>query len=59
MAIEIGQEVRLVAPTIQGQVTDINYDKSSKSLSMLVEYVDGEGESQSRWFAEAQLEVVA
>lgn len=59
MAIEVGNTVKLVQPVIQGPVLDIQYDKATKSLSMLVEYADEAGDIHSRWFAEPTLEVVA
>lgn len=58
MAIEVGQTVRLVQPVIQGEVLDIEYDKTSKSLAMLVEYTDAQGAVNQRWFPEPTLEVV-
>lgn len=54
----IGTQVKLVQPVIEGVITDIQYDRDANSLSMLVEYSDGDGEQQSRWFTEAQLEAV-
>ena len=51
MEIEIGQTVRLVHPVIQGEVLDIQYDKDTKSLAMLISY-DEDGEVHQRWLPE-------
>ena len=57
MTIDIDQTVRLKTPVIEGVVTDIQYNKESRSLQMLVEFVE-DGEIHTRWFDEAHLEVV-
>lgn len=57
--MEEGQEVRLIQPVIQGQITDTRYNKDAKGLEHLVAYNDAQGETQERWFLETQLEVVA
>lgn len=57
MALELGQQVKLVQPVIQGEIVDIQYVKENRSLEMLVEFQE-DGETQQRWFTEAQLEAV-
>lgn len=54
----VGTAVKLIAPVISGVVKEIKYNNESNSLEMLVEYVDAEGETHTRWFAESQLEAV-
>lgn len=56
MAFEEGQGVRLRAPVIEGQISDIQFNKGTKELEYLVTYVDGEGVTQTRWFTESALE---
>lgn len=58
MAIEEGVRVRQKVPVITGVVTDVEYDKSAKSLRYLVEYGDADGETQTRWFAADELEEI-
>lgn len=58
MAFEEGQGVRLRAPVIEGQVSDIQFNKGTKELEYLVTYTDGAGETQTRWFTESDLEAV-
>lgn len=58
MAFKEGQAVRQVAPVIEGTISDIQYNKGSEQLEYKVDYVDGEGEAQSRWFNEADLVAV-
>lgn len=59
MAIEIGVTVRQKVPVISGEVVDTEYDKDAKCLKHLVEYEDADGETQTRWFTEAEIEEVA
>lgn len=56
--MEIGNQVRLVQPVVAGEIVDTEYDKESKQLRHLVRWTDGQGDEQSRWFTEGQLEVV-
>lgn len=58
MAFEEGQGVRLRAPVIEGQVSDIQFNKGTKELEYLVTYTDGDGETQTRWFTESALEAI-
>jgi hypothetical protein len=58
MAVEIGKVARVVTPIVQGAVIDTEYDKDAKCLRHLLEYEDGAGETQQRWFVEADLEEV-
>lgn len=59
MAIQIGSTVRQVAPVIEGEVVDIEYDKDNSCLKHLVQYVDSDGETQTRWFTEVELNETA
>jgi hypothetical protein len=55
--LDIDQRVRQVVPVIEGVVKEIQYNNASRSLEMLVEWVQGE-ETYQRWFKEADLEAV-
>ena len=57
--MEIGNMARLVQPLVQGTITDTQYNKDAKQLSHLLEWVDGNGATQHRWFLESELEAVA
>jgi hypothetical protein len=56
-AFKEGDQVRLRAPVVEGGVTDIQFNKSAGELEYLVAYTDGNGESQTRWFGESELEI--
>lgn len=56
--MEIGNQVRLVQPVVAGEIVDTEYDKESKQLRHLVRWTDAQGDEQSRWFTEGQLEIV-
>lgn len=56
--MEEGQQVRLIQPVIQGQITDTRYNKDAKQLEHLVAYTDAQGETHERWFLESELEAV-
>lgn len=56
--MEIGNQVRLIQPVIQGSIIDTEYDKDAKSLIHLVEWSDASGDGQRRWFKENELEQV-
>ncbi len=58
MAFKEGDVVRQVAPVIEGEVTDIKYNKATAQLEYLVTYTDAAGETQARWFDESDLAVV-
>ena len=58
MSFEMGRQVRLVQPVIQGEIIDTEYDKSRKELKHLIEWQDADGAQQQRWFLESELEVV-
>lgn len=58
MAFKEGDTVRQIAPVISGVVQDIQFNKGTSELEYLFEYTDGEGNAQSRWFTESQLEAV-
>lgn len=55
--MEIGNTVKLVQPVVQGEITDTQYNKESKQLEHLVEWIDAAGDAHQRWFVESQLEV--
>jgi hypothetical protein len=59
MSLEMGQQARLIQPVVEGEIIDTEYDKDAKQLKHLVAYTDADGESQTRWFLESQLEEVA
>ncbi|MBK7491160.1 MAG: hypothetical protein KBF68_00970 [Nitrosomonas sp.] len=58
MSFEMGRQVRLVQPVIQGEIIDTEYDKSRKELKHLIEWQDADGAQQQRWFLESELEAV-
>ena len=58
MSFEMGRQVRLVQPVIQGEIIDTEYDKSRKELKHLIEWRDADGAQQQRWFLESDLEAV-
>ena len=58
MALEIGQQVKLIQPVIQGEIKDTEYDKDAKQLRHLLEWTTADGETHSRWFIESELEIV-
>ncbi|MFL5900884.1 MAG: hypothetical protein ACJ75S_06760 [Solirubrobacterales bacterium] len=61
MAIEQGVRVRQKVPVIEGEVIDVEYDKSAKQLRYLVEYEsapDEDGDTKTRWFTESEIEEV-
>lgn len=58
MAMKEGQQVRLKQPVIEGAIEDIRFNKGTEELEYLVTYVDGEGETQTRWFTESVLEAL-
>ena len=43
MSFEMGRQVRLVQPVIQGEIIDTEYDKSRKELKHLIEWQDADG----------------
>ena len=52
-----GQEVKLIAVVPQGPVQALRMDEDG-NFFYLVEWTDLEGNTQSRWFEEAQLVAV-
>lgn len=54
-----GNTVRLIQPTIQGNVISTRYDEDTEGLEHLVEWTDADGETHQRWFPEVDLEEVA
>lgn len=59
MTIRLGDTVRQVLPApIQGTVVKKQFNESTDSFEFLVEGTSAEGEPQSGWFAESQIEGV-
>ncbi|CAB4196216.1 hypothetical protein UFOVP1295_64 [uncultured Caudovirales phage] len=52
-----GQEVKLLAVVPQGPVQALRMDEDG-NFFYLLDWVDANGDSQSRWFAESDLEAV-
>ena len=52
-----GQEVKLSAVVPQGPVQALRMDEDG-NFFYLLDWVDSNGDSQSRWFAESDLEAV-
>lgn len=52
------QVVRVKAVTPTGPVTKFKMDEDTGDMSYLVSWTDAEGETQSRWFGEDELEAV-
>lgn len=52
-----GKRVRQKVEVIEGDVTDIRWDSSSKGFLVLVHYTQG-GEAHSRWFSTNDVEEV-
>lgn len=57
MAIPNGATVRQIVPVISGQVVQKRFHDESDQLEYLVAYTDADGQPQSRWFLESQIEV--
>ena len=55
--MEIGNQVKLIQPVIQGEIKDTEYNKDSKELQHLLEWQDSAGNLCSRWFKESELEL--
>ena len=56
--MEIGNKARLIQPEIKGEIIDTAFNRNTKKLQHLITWKDETGESQYRWFDEAQLEEV-
>lgn len=57
MAIPNGAAVRQIVPVISGQVEQKRFHDESDQLEYLVAYTDADGQPQSKWFLESQIEV--
>lgn len=57
MAIPNGANVRQIVSVISGQVVQKRFHDESDQLEYLVAYTDADGQPQSRWFLESQIEV--
>lgn len=55
MAFKIGDTVKVKAVVPQGPVQRMRMDETTGEISYLVEWVDLEGQTQQRWFTEAEL----
>ncbi len=55
MAFKIGDTVKVKAVVPQGPVQRMRMDETTGEISYLVEWVDIEGQTQQRWFTEAEL----
>jgi hypothetical protein len=53
-----GTTVRLRMHQIEGVIADTEYDKQSKCLRHLLQYIGQDGEQHERWFLETELEEV-
>ncbi len=58
MKIDVGQGAQLVHPETKGVVADIRYNKDSKELEYMLDWIGIDGENHQRWFLESQLEEV-
>lgn len=58
MSLEIGKQARMIQPVVAGEIIDTEYDKDAKELRHLLRYEDADGEEQTRWFRESQLQEV-
>lgn len=62
MAIKLGATVRQIVPApIQGVVVQKQFVEATDSFQFLVEWpdTDGDGQPQSKWFEESQIEGAA
>jgi hypothetical protein len=57
MAIPNGATVRQIVPVIAGQVVQKRFHDESDQIEYLVAYTDADGQPQSKWFLESQIEV--
>lgn len=59
MAIKLGDAVRQILPApITGTVAKKQFNESTDSFEFLVEGTSAEGDPQSGWFTESQIEGV-
>lgn len=57
MSIPNGAAVRQIVTPIAGQVVQKRFHDESDQLEYLVAYTDADGQPQSKWFLESQIEV--
>ncbi len=57
MAIPNGATVRQIVPVISGLVVQKRFHDERDQLEYLVVYTDADGQPQSKWFLESQIEV--
>lgn len=57
MPIPKGANVRQVVPVITGTVVERRFRDDDDVFEYLVEYQDADGNPQSRWFIDGQIEV--
>lgn len=53
-----GKRVRQKVTPIEGDISDIRWEKSSNGFQVLVSYTGADGEEHSRWFDQADVEEV-
>lgn len=56
MAYKVDDNVKLKFSTLQGVVKGASLDNTTLEIQYLVEYNDTEGEAQTRYFKDAELE---
>lgn len=59
MALKIDDQVKVKFTTLQGVVKGASIDNTTLEVQYLVDYTDREGEAQSRYFKEQDLEALA
>jgi hypothetical protein len=52
-----GDTVAQIVPVITGQVTKFDVDQETGDVQYLVEWLDGDGNPQSRYFKESEIEL--
>lgn len=57
MPIPKGAAVRQIVTPITGTVSERRFRDEDDTFEYLVEYTDADGNAQSRWFTEPQIEV--
>jgi len=59
MELKNGQSVTQILPApIQGTVEGFAFDSSTGEITVLVSYVDSDGETQQRYFKQSELAAV-
>lgn len=55
-SFKLGQKVQLIVSVPQGSVEQLTVNQEGE-IQYLVSYMDKDGEQQSRWFLESELEI--